>query len=129
MCSSDLQGAAPPELTLPAGRVDTESAVTFVETEQTWLALHVLPAGFVLEVGESATHGNFVDFRQQVLARSRLTVMDDRVEYQGSQGKTLALQPQADELPQVWRDGQRHDWANHTDTADLFHALEDMPPE
>ena len=123
------QGAASPELTLPAGRVETESAVTFVETEQTWLALHSLPTGFVLEVGEAATHGDFADFRQQVLARSRLTVMADRVEYQGSQGKTLALQPQADELPQVWRDGQRHDWANHTDTTDLFQALEGIPPE
>ncbi len=107
-------GQSEPQLTLPEGTVQKRRGITFVETEQTWLALHSLPQGFVLEVGEQATHGSFATFRDDVLARSRLAVEGDTITYQGSQGRTVALRPQGNDLPEVWRDGALHDWTQHT---------------
>ncbi len=113
------QGLEPPALSLPAGTVHQEGTTHFVETSQTWLAIQQFETGFVLEVGESQTHGSFDTFRQQVRQRSQLTSLPNRITYQGSQGKTVALSPQGDDLPLVWRDGQLHDWSQHTDTAAL----------
>ena len=116
-------GETAPTITFPEGPVETVQGVTFVETEQTWLALRPLAQGFVLEVGEFPTHGTFDQFKTGVLARSRLTSTADTLEYQGANGHTLALRPQDDNLPQVWRDGILHDWSQHTDMAVLQQAL------
>ncbi|MEM9002621.1 MAG: hypothetical protein AAGE59_03740 [Cyanobacteria bacterium P01_F01_bin.86] len=116
-------GRMAPQLTFPEGQVTTRQGVTFVETEQTWLAVHAWTQGFVLEVGEQLTHGSFEDFRAGVLARSRLTVSGNTIEYQGSQGKMVALRPQNDALPQVWRDGVLHDWTQHTDMGALCEVV------
>ena len=112
-----------PDLTLPTGQIQAVDGITFIQTEQTWIALRFLDTGFVLEVGEQLTHGSFDLFKQQVLARSQLTVTPDQVQYRDSQGKTLALRPQAGALPKVWRDGSLHDWTQHTDMRALFRAL------
>lgn len=116
-------GQTAPTLTFPAGDLEQHQGITFVRTEQTWLAVHSLATGFVLEVGEQATHGTFEQFKSRVLRSSSLIVESDGVHYQGSQGERLALQPQPGELPRVWRQGRLHDWANHTDTQTLQQAL------
>jgi len=113
------QGTASPPLNLPVGNVYRNGSTTFVETAQTWLAIHSFDTGFVLEVGEPQTHGDFATFRRQVQRRSRLRLTGDRITYQGTQGKTVALSAQGDALPLVWRNGQLHDWANHPDTTTL----------
>ena len=101
------------------GNVYRDGSTTFVETAQTWLAIHSFDTGFVLEVGEPQTHGDFATFRRQVQRRSRLRLTGDRITYQDAQGKTVALSAQGDALPLVWRNGQLHDWSNHPDTATL----------
>ncbi|MEO1094398.1 MAG: hypothetical protein AAFX01_05815 [Cyanobacteria bacterium J06638_28] len=116
-------GQTAPELTFPEGEIEEHPGVTFVQTEQTWLAVHPLPTGFVLEVGERATHGTFTQFKTRVRRSSSLMVESDVVHYQDSQGQRLSLQPQAGELPRVWRQGRLHDWADHTDTQALQQAL------
>jgi hypothetical protein len=121
-------GDQPPDLALPGGHLETIGDTTFVKTEQTWLALHSLPTGFVLEVGEPLTHGRFETFKRQVLTRSRLTVKGDRVDYRGSQGKTLALHPQGTDRPHIWRDDVQHDWTHHTDMTALWTALATESP-
>jgi hypothetical protein len=120
-------GSNAPMLTFPAGEVATRQGVTFVKTEQTWLAFHRFAQGFALEVGELPTHGTFEQFQQAVLQRSQLTLQGDRATYQGSQGYTLALRPQPQGLPQVWRDGTLHDWTHHTDMTALQQAIVGLP--
>lgn len=116
-------GSERPTLSLPKGAVHDDGAVTFVAIAETWLALHPFEQGFALEVGERHTHGSFETFRRQVLERSQLTYTADRVTYQGSQGKTVAVANQPDALPLVWRDHTLHDWAYHTDTTALEERL------
>lgn len=113
------QGESRPELRLPAGDRTTVGGITFVQAERTWLALRPVANGFALEVGEAQTHGSFQQFQTAVLNRSELQITADRVRYQGAQGAAIALQFQGDELPRVWRNGARHDWGQHTDTAAL----------
>ncbi|MGB7376878.1 MAG: hypothetical protein WA959_09980 [Rivularia sp. (in: cyanobacteria)] len=72
-------------------------------------------SGFALEIGEKQTHGNFQQFQNSVLAKSRLDInqIDNGVvEYQGVVGK-VKLQHQALDLPKVWRNDKLHDWKNH----------------
>ena len=116
-------GDTAPQLTLPQGTVETTAEVTFVKTEQTWLALRRLENGFVLEVGELPTHGTFEQFKAQVLRRSRLTIEADVIEYQGSLGNTVALHPQGEQLPLVWRDSVLHNWQQHGDMSSLLQAI------
>lgn len=71
-------------------------------------------SGFALEIGENETHGDWNQFQQSVLAKSRLNVSqikDGIVEYQGVSRK-VKLQYQKG-LPKVWRNGSFHDWQNH----------------
>lgn len=102
-------------VSLPAGKIYEDGAITFVETDQTWIALQLFETGLVLEVGEQQTHGSFETFCQQVKQRSRLTHSPDLITYQGSHGKTVVLSTQDNDLPLIWRDGQLHDWSRHTD--------------
>ena len=72
-------------------------------------------SGFALEVGEKETHGDFQEFQNSVIAKSRLdTNQIDKgiVEYQGVVGK-VKLQHQPLDFPKVWRNGNLHDWKNH----------------
>jgi hypothetical protein len=115
------QGQAAPTLTVPAGSERVErQGVAFYAVGNTWLAVHPLANGFVLEVGEPQSHGSFEAFQTAVLDRAQVTVAGGRVTYQGSQGEAIALQPQTNGLPQVWRNGNRHDWNRHWDTPDWF---------
>ena len=95
----------------------TVTDIRFVACEQTWLAIHPFDQGFALEMGEFHSHGNFDVFKQAVIARAELTVAANRLEYRSSQGKTVAIAspstPPGTGLPQVWRNGQRHDWQTH----------------
>lgn len=72
-------------------------------------------SGFALEIGEKETHGNFQQFQNAIITKSRLDtnqINNGVVEYQGVGGK-VKLQHQALDLPKVWRNGKLHDWKNH----------------
>ncbi|AFY32905.1 hypothetical protein [Calothrix sp. PCC 7507] len=72
-------------------------------------------AGFALEVGEQETYGNWENFQQSVVSKSRLNIEQinkPEVEYQGVFGK-VKLQYQGVGLPKVWRNGRHHDWRQH----------------
>ncbi|BAY45098.1 hypothetical protein SAMD00079811_27000 [Scytonema sp. HK-05] len=71
-------------------------------------------SGFALEIAENETHGDWNQFQQSVLAKSRLNlsqIKDGIVEYQGVSGKVKLQYQQG--LPKVWRNGSLHDWQNH----------------
>lgn len=104
------QGTHPPQLTLPAGTQTQVGDITFIETEQTWIALWRFDHGFALEVGEVQTHGDFAAFQHRVLARSRFQAEGTALELQGSLGKHLRLGAQGSALPEVWRDDQPGIW-------------------
>ncbi|MEM1255077.1 MAG: hypothetical protein AAGI69_21795 [Cyanobacteria bacterium P01_H01_bin.21] len=112
-------GAETPELTYPDGRVDTADGVTFIACDQTWIAIHPFEQGFALEVGERQTHGSFASFKQAVVNNARLVVKAERVEYRGSGGKRVAIAPQHNGLPRVWRDGNLHNWQQHASSLRL----------
>ncbi|WP_460203354.1 hypothetical protein [Scytonema sp. NUACC21] len=72
-------------------------------------------SGFALEIGEKETHGDWHQFQQSVLKKTRLNlsqISDKTIEYQGVLGK-VKLQHQGQGLPKVWRNGIFHDWRNH----------------
>lgn len=72
--------------------------------------------GLAVEVGDAQTHGTFAEFRRKALAArvDASKLAGGEVEYRAADGKTLRLQWSDDpkELG-VWRDGRRHDWAEH----------------
>jgi hypothetical protein len=72
-------------------------------------------SGFALEVGEELSHGNWEEFKQSVIKKSRVSlnqINSGIVEYQGVAGK-VKLQHTGTGLPKVWRNGQYHNWKNH----------------
>lgn len=114
-------GQTAPTLTLPPGERVTREGIDFLAVGNTWLALHPLPQGFALEVGEPQSHGSFAAFQTAVVNRAHVSVAGDRVTYRGSQGRELALQRNGQNgLPQVWRDGSRHNWNEHGYTPAWF---------
>ncbi|MFG6094957.1 hypothetical protein SPB21_06885 [Leptothoe sp. ISB3NOV94-8A] len=106
-------GAEAPELTFPNARVETVDGITFLACDQTWIAVHHFERGFALEVGEAQTHGSFAAFKEAVANQSQLSVEAERVDYRDSTGKRVAIVPQVNGLPEVWRDGQPYDWQTH----------------
>ncbi|MDA0268303.1 MAG: hypothetical protein O2890_08180 [Cyanobacteria bacterium] len=104
------QGTAPPQLTLPAGTQTQVGDITFIETEQAWIALWRFDNGFALEIGESQTHGDFETFRDRVIKQSELQSQGPTLVLRGSLGKRLALRSQGEGRPTVWRDGQPVGW-------------------
>lgn len=102
-----------PEMRFPKADIQTINNITFLACDQTWITLHPFEHGFALELGEAETHGSFARFQQTVLERARLTVSANRVDYWASDGKTVAISPQATDLPRVWRNGIQYEWANH----------------
>ncbi len=107
-------GHSAPQIGVPGTCIKQENDITFLVCDQTWIAIQEFDRGFVLEIGEPQTHGNFAAFQQAVKARTQLTIEADRVEYRGSDGKTVAISPQGNQLPDVWYDGQQHDWQTHS---------------
>ncbi|MBE9068152.1 hypothetical protein IQ260_15985 [Leptolyngbya cf. ectocarpi LEGE 11479] len=113
------QGKTAPQIIIPDGctkaAVDQKTAagLTFLACHQTWIAVHRFDHGFALEMGEPQTHGSFTTFQRQVTSQARLTVDARRVDYQGSTGKRVAISFHGQGLPQIWRDGQHHRWADH----------------
>jgi hypothetical protein len=72
--------------------------------------------GFALEVGEQETHGDFAAFRQAVADKAKLdlsAIADGAVEYAGAGGERLKIK-YGTPRPTVWRNGQAHDWSEHT---------------
>lgn len=70
--------------------------------------------GYAMEVGE--TPQSYEAFRDAVLAKSKVELNDLKVGaavLQGANGHALRLQSVPGQLPQLWRDGQLHDWAKH----------------
>ncbi|MEM9161818.1 MAG: hypothetical protein AAGC54_01960, partial [Cyanobacteria bacterium P01_F01_bin.4] len=106
-------GTAAPEISLPAACAEQVNNITFLACDQTWIAIHHFDRGFALEMGESQTDGSLDRFKQRVTTQARLIVDPERVEYRDSQGKTVAIAPRGTGLPQIWRDGTRHDWRQH----------------
>ncbi len=72
-------------------------------------------AGFALEVGEPASHGNYDRFQRQVRRQGALQLDQlaaGRVTLRGSLGDRLTLTHNPHhELPLLERNGQRHDWS------------------
>lgn len=109
------QGSSSPEISLPDTCAASGENITFAICDQTWIAIHPFEQGIALEIGEPATHGSFADFKQAVRSRARLTVAE-RVEYRSSDGKRVEIArrtPDGETLPQIWRNGTRHDWSTH----------------
>ena len=106
-------GSSVPQIDVPDGCLREENDITFLTCDQTWIALHKFDRGFALEVGEPPTHGSVSAFQQAVINRSKLTIEATRVEYRGSDGKTVEISPQDNQLPEVWRDGKPYDWQTH----------------
>lgn len=109
----------PPTIEWPAGSRSHIDGITFVKTEGTWLAYHPFAHGFALEIGETQSHGTFEQFQTAVLRRARLTTQSAEVTYRSSQGDRLRLRPQGNRLPDIWRNGQLHDWATHANPDEL----------
>lgn len=111
-------GSETPEIRFPSGCTEQVGDITFVVCDQTWIALHRFDRGFALEIGEPQSDGNFDTFKRRVSSQSRLSVDAARVEYRtaqskAAQDKTVAISPRGTNLPQIWRDGTRHDWREH----------------
>lgn len=106
-------GNSVPQIGVPDTCIEKENNITFLACDQTWIALHKFAQGFALEIGEPQTHGSFTVFQQAVTSRARLTVDTEQVNYRDSTGKTVAISPQGQGLPQIWRNGQHHHWEDH----------------
>lgn len=123
------QGQAAPTLNLPPGERVERQGITFLAVGNTWLAIHPLADGFALEVGEPQSHGSFAAFQTAVVDRAALSLIGTRLTYRDSQGHEIALhQHLQNGLPQVWRDGSRHDWHHHWQTPDWFAIAGLSPP-
>lgn len=124
--------------------LETTDGVTFIQLEQTWMAWLPLnldevgerqggkgnkrarlwsgtgkggaagTAGFALEVGDAASHGDYEAFKTAILANTSVDLSDtgDAL-LTASDGRTLGLTIGNQRLPIVTRDGEQHDWANH----------------
>ena len=84
-------GQEAPELTFPTAHIEPVGNITFIACGQTWMAIHRFDQGFALEISEFPTHRYFADFKQAVTDRAQLMIVDGRVEYRGSIGKTVAV--------------------------------------
>ncbi|WP_204106593.1 MULTISPECIES: hypothetical protein [Spirulina sp. CCY15215] len=86
-------------------------------------------AGFVLEVGESETHGNYAQFKRNVKGKNQLNLQDlatGTVELQGTLGNTLSLSYQdRDRIPLVKRNGEIYNRLNHFE---LYRSLPEGVP-
>ncbi|MEM9808953.1 MAG: hypothetical protein AAF959_27175 [Cyanobacteria bacterium P01_D01_bin.56] len=108
------QGSETPTITAPDSCMATTTTnISFLACGQTWIAIHPFDQGFALEMGEVQSHGNFDTFQQAVTNRTQLTVTPEKIEYRSSGRKSVAISPQAKGLPQIWRNGQLHDWQTH----------------
>ncbi|MEX0652596.1 MAG: hypothetical protein WD534_02500 [Phycisphaeraceae bacterium] len=123
---------------------EQRSGVTFIRGEQTWIALTPINltisepdgkqpkgnwtdtqglaakgtggshSGFVIEIGEAPTHGDFDAFVSNVLDRSEMTDEGDgQFTYTGVNGSTVGIHETGETRPVVYRNGERHDFANH----------------
>ncbi len=66
-------------------------------------------AGFALEVGE----GDYDKFVSAVLAKGKLVVNGLEAELTGSDGSKVKMVYSPSSKPDVWRNGQKHDWQKH----------------
>lgn len=87
--------------------------------EETFAATNISNqyAGFALEVGEKESHGDFNNFKDNILRKSQLNLSDlDKgiIELKGSNGARLQLTyNQNNLLPILVRNGIQHDWSGH----------------
>ena len=104
----DIKGINPEKTSKIIKRYPEDQIITAIATGNNY-------SGFALEIGEKQTHGDFQQFQNSVLKKSRLDInqIDSGVvEYQGVLGK-VKLQHQTENLPKVWRNGNLHNWENH----------------
>lgn len=74
------------------------------------------PCGFALEMGEPESHGSFEDFRKAVGTSSRLELpSQDEAQFTAATGDRAGLRLSPTGRPEVFRQGQRHDWTSHRD--------------
>ena len=107
-------GAESPEIDTPDSCLEQQvDTTTVLNCDPVWIAIYPFDRGFALEIGEAPTHDRFTTFQKNITVRSQLLVNTSQIEYRGSQGKTITLEPQETGLPQVWRDGTAHDWKTH----------------
>jgi hypothetical protein len=127
-------------------KVETDNNIWFIQLEKTWLALKLinlsspeiietdnyrypddytyqaLPTqksytGFVLEVGEAETHGNYDNFKSIFQRKSQVDLTQinrGRVLFRSSQGNSLQFTYNPITLlPILIRNGQFHDWSKN----------------
>ncbi|MGK7882544.1 MAG: hypothetical protein AB4060_20945 [Crocosphaera sp.] len=127
-------------------RAEVENNIWFFQLEKTWLAVHPINLkpyqevknnkekysqeifltaarkdenfhGFVLEVGEKESHGNYQEFKENVKKNSQLNIEKlarGTVNYQGSNEKTLQLiYNPVNLLPMIIRNGNLHQWSEN----------------
>ena len=133
-------GSEPVHLQIPqSATIETVDGITFIQCERTWIAWLPInlnevgeraggrgkskgrlwsgtgagggPAGFALEIGDAASHGDYEQFKQAIAAQTRVTVNGTGAELTASDGRTLAVNVAGGGLPEVTRDGAVHDWA------------------
>ena len=113
-------GNTVPQIGIPDICTEEGNDITFLVCNQTWIALHKFDRGFVLEIGEPQTHHSFSVFKEAIISRSKLAIETDHIEYRGSDSKTVAISPQGNQLPKIWRDGTQHDWQTHNRTVSFI---------
>lgn len=73
--------------------------------------------GLVMELGEQESHGDFAAFVAAVSAKSKLDLgqlaSGKRVDFTGALGDRVGLTVTDEGLPEVWRNGTKHDWKQH----------------
>jgi hypothetical protein len=72
--------------------------------------------GYALEVGEAPQYVSHENFRDAVLQKAKVETVDLTVGsavLHGANGHAMRLQAVPGGMPQIWRDGQAHDWAKH----------------
>ncbi|MEL6248132.1 MAG: hypothetical protein AAFR15_08970 [Cyanobacteria bacterium J06627_15] len=101
-----------PQITFPAGERSVQDGVTFVKTDQAWLAVRPFDQGFVLEVSEAPVE--FKAFKQAVVRQARLRhpvwFARHRVFYQASDGKILQLDANQNRPVSLRRDRHLPEW-------------------
>jgi hypothetical protein len=79
-------------------------------------------AGFALEVGDTVSHGEFETFKRLAAQKGAVQVDGNTVTLTGGNGASLRMNYNtANDLPEVWRDGRKVDYAA---TQDLYRVLE-----
>jgi len=107
----------------------TKAVIEPAKKNEAWPGHRVLSAkgkggkfcGVAVEIGEAPDHKDYSAFKKAVLAKGAVdaaAIDEGTVSFTGTDGKSVKLRfaHKQDELA-VWRDGRRHDWIRHAESA------------